>query len=204
MDYAHRSAATYPDKNPSAVLKEMPLGRRRELRLAALRDAAELKQRAMLLLRFCLPMLAEDRRSQSALVCGTLAVLQPPSKLQKQPDACKTGCCEAAKEHGGRVANAAAGTAAGAAAVDIAARAAADAAGDAAAGAVADTVVDAAEDAVADPPADAVAAAAADSAAEAAASAVAGAAAGAAATGAADAAADVAAGRSSDIDNQRS
>ncbi|CDJ66816.1 hypothetical protein, conserved [Eimeria necatrix] len=209
MNYAHHSAATYPDKNPGAVLEEMPLGKRRELRLAALRAAAELKQQAVLLLRLCLPMLAEDRNSLSALVYGTFAALQPPSKLQKRPDACKMGCCDAAKEHGGTAANAAADGAAGTAAdgaagtpadaaADGAARAAADVAGDTAAGNVADAAADAAEDAHAG----AVAAAAADSAAEAPANAAAEAAAGGAATAAADSAADIAAGRSSDTDNQ--
>ncbi|CDI74623.1 hypothetical protein, conserved [Eimeria praecox] len=81
--YAHECAAKYPDKRPATVVEDMPLGKRRELRLSAIRAAASLKDQAVLLVRLSLPVVAKSPGSLKRLINALIRSLHPPSKLQQ-------------------------------------------------------------------------------------------------------------------------
>lgn len=81
--YAHESAATYPDKSPAMILQDMPLGKRRQLRLAAIKTAAEIKNQAVLLLRVALVVVLRHDDALKHIIKDSVASLHPPSKLQK-------------------------------------------------------------------------------------------------------------------------
>ncbi|CDJ60426.1 hypothetical protein, conserved [Eimeria maxima] len=94
-EYAHECASRYPDKQPALVLEDMPLGKRRELRLSAIRAAAALKEHAVLLMRVSLPVVAKSFESLKYLVNALIGSLHPASKLQQLQEMRRRGKCDA-------------------------------------------------------------------------------------------------------------
>lgn len=95
--YAHEWAATYPDKCPAMALEDMPLGKRRELRLSAIRTATALKDQAVLLLRVTLTCVARQYDTVRLILSSAIASLHPPDKLQKLSVTRVWKSCEAPK-----------------------------------------------------------------------------------------------------------
>ncbi|KAL8424735.1 hypothetical protein Efla_001324 [Eimeria flavescens] len=94
-EYAHDSAGIYPDKSPAKILDDMPLGRRRELRLSAIKVAAQIRHDVILQLRLVLPIVA-GHQNTLALIFGASAVsLLPPSKAQKRSGVFSPGAPDA-------------------------------------------------------------------------------------------------------------
>ncbi|KAL8451763.1 hypothetical protein Emed_001779 [Eimeria media] len=99
-EYAHGCAEAYPDRSPAMILEDMPLGKRRELRLVANQTAAELKQEVILLLRVVLPFVAGHRGTLALIFGSSIVSLLPPDRSQKQfmsnpqgnADAAVAGC----------------------------------------------------------------------------------------------------------------
>ncbi|KAL8274938.1 hypothetical protein Esti_001138 [Eimeria stiedai] len=83
-EYAHDCAGTYPDRSPAMILEDMPLGKRRELRLFSNQTAAELKQEVIVLLRLVLPFVTGHKGTLALIFgCSTVSLL-PPDRAQNQ------------------------------------------------------------------------------------------------------------------------
>ncbi|KAL8435231.1 hypothetical protein ACSSS7_002620 [Eimeria intestinalis] len=83
-EYAHDCAGAYPDRSPAMILEDMPLGKRRELRLSSNKTAAELKQEVILLLRIVLVFVAGHKSTLALLLGSSIASLLPPDRARKQ------------------------------------------------------------------------------------------------------------------------
>ncbi|KAL8443212.1 hypothetical protein Emag_006040 [Eimeria magna] len=83
-EYAHDCARTYPDRSPTMILEDMPLGKRRELRLFCSTTAAELKQEAIVLLRIVLPFVTGHKGALALIFGSSIVSLFPPDRGQKQ------------------------------------------------------------------------------------------------------------------------
>ena len=84
--YAEECAARYPKKYPATVLEDIPLGKRRELRLSAIKASAALKGQAVLLMRLSLPVVLKSCISLKCLLNALVGSLHPPSTLQQLQD----------------------------------------------------------------------------------------------------------------------
>ncbi|XP_022590878.2 uncharacterized protein LOC34618800 [Cyclospora cayetanensis] len=81
--YAHKCAATYPGKTPAMILEDMPLEKRRELRLSAISAASALKDQAVLLLRLSLGSVTKEVETLKRIISNAIVALHPPAKLQR-------------------------------------------------------------------------------------------------------------------------
>ncbi|CDJ49404.1 hypothetical protein, conserved [Eimeria brunetti] len=96
--YAHDCADKYPDTHAAKALEDMPLGKRRELRLSAIRAAATLKNQAVLLVRLSLPLVMRSFGGLKCLVNSLIASLHPPSKLQQLHEMLMGRKCDASSD----------------------------------------------------------------------------------------------------------